>query len=136
MSRNISLPHPFLFLLVAVFLSHFFITTAYGNGLVSARYLSASGKDIVLSLAIGTPAPASLIVEQYLPPGTTVLSTSPRAKKIDNTRGNVKWLFRNTASGNLRLSITLRAPINGGISATVRYRDPQSGAFTELRIAP
>jgi hypothetical protein len=106
------------------------------DSLVTGKYISSSGTEIVLNLTIQNPAPANLIVEQYLTPDNQIIDTSPQAKKIDNSQGNVKWLFKNTRNGILSLSIRLSNPLNGDISAIVRYRSPQGGAFTELRITP
>ncbi len=106
------------------------------EGLVTGKYISSSGTDLVLQLSIRNPAPANLIVEQYLPPENTIVSTAPQAKKIDSSLGNVKWLFKNTKNGVLPLSIRLSTPLKGDISAIVRYRTPQNGSFVELRIAP
>lgn len=110
--------------------------TQADTSLVQGKYLSSSGTDLVLSLSIQNPAPANLIVEQYLAHGNTIVDTSPNAKKIDNSKGNVKWLFKNTRKGILTLTIRLEEPLRGNISATVRYRAPQGGTFTELRITP
>ena len=106
------------------------------DSLVTGKYTSSFGTEIVLDLTIQNPAPANLIVEQYLAPENTIINTSPRAKKIDNSQGNVKWLFKNTRNGILSLSIRLSKPLSGDISAIVRYRSPQGGAFTELKITP
>ena len=123
----------------------FFIVTSISFGcpkasdaanIVSGRYLSASGTTVVLSLSIQKPSPANLIVEQYLSPGNSIVKTSPQAKKIDAAQSKAKWLFRNIQSGNITLSIQLKEPLKGGASAIIRYRDPTSGAFTELRIQP
>lgn len=109
---------------------------AGASNLVSGKYLSVSGTTVVLSLSIQHPAPANLIVEQYLSPNNSIAGTSPLAIKIDAAQGKVKWLFRNIQSGNITLSIQLKAPLKGNASAMVRYRAPNSGAFTELRISP
>ena len=106
------------------------------ENLVSGRYLSAGGTTVVLNLSIHDPSPANLIVEQYLSPGNSIATTSPRAKKVDATQCKVKWLFRNTRSGNITLSIQLKEPLKGQANAMIRYRDPNGGAFTELRISP
>ncbi len=106
------------------------------DGLVTGKYISSSGVDIILNLTIQNPAPANLIVEQYFSPENKIIDTSPQAKKIDNNQGNAKWLFKNTRNGVLSLSIHLDSPLLGDISAIVRYRTPQGGAFTELRITP
>ena len=110
--------------------------TTNAANLVSGKYLSAEGTTLVLSLSIQNPSPANLIVEQSLSQGNKVTTTTPQAKKIDNAKRKVKWLFRNTRSGKITLSTKLKAPLIGHPSAMVRYRDPRSGTFTELRISP
>ena len=111
-------------------------TEVSASDLVSGRYISASGNNIVLTLYIGTPSPSNLIVEQYITPGNTVQATSPKAVKVDNNRGKVKWLLRNSRSGSLQLAITLKNPLRGRVQAMARYRDPRNGQFTELQISP
>ena len=106
------------------------------DSLVTGKYISVFGTEIVLNLTIQNPAPANLIVEQYLAPENKIIDTSPQAKKVDTSQGNVKWLFKNTRNGILSLSIRLSKPLSGDISAIVRYRSPQGGAFTELKITP
>ncbi len=108
----------------------------FADTLVTGKYHSGSGNEVVLNLSIQNPAPASLIVEQYLSPENTIVGTSPPAKKVDSVQGSVKWLFKNTKSGNLSLTIRLDGPFVGNVSAIVRYRAPHGGAFTELRITP
>jgi len=103
---------------------------------VSGRYLSSSGTSIQLSLNILHPAPASMIVEQYLEPGNSIAGTSPHAVKVDLGQTEVKWFFKHVESGKMTLSIYLNSPLKGKVSAIVRYRTPNSGVFTELRIAP
>jgi hypothetical protein len=109
---------------------------AQAESLVTGKYTSSSGNEVVLNLTIQNPAPANLIVEQYLSPENIIIGTSPLAKKIDNGQGSVKWLFKNTRSGSLSLTIRLNNPLSGNVSAIVRYRAPHGGAFTELRITP
>ncbi|MGB3212685.1 MAG: hypothetical protein WBB19_18430 [Desulforhopalus sp.] len=119
---------------VTFFSSH---EEASGAGLVSGRYLSTTGKTLVLSLSIQNPSPSNLIVEQYLSKGNSIIATSPRAIKIDASKHQAKWLFRNPLSGKVSLTIQLEEPLVGGASALIRYRDPQNGgAFTELKISP
>jgi hypothetical protein len=103
---------------------------------VTGRYLSSAGTSVVLSLSMQKPSPANLIVEQYLASGNKIIATSPPAKKIDAAGGKVKWLLTNTQNRTITLSIQLKRPLQGKISAMVRYREPGSGSFTELRIVP
>ena len=127
----------FLIVFLTLMTSLFFHCDANAaEDLVTGKYISSSGTDIILHLTIQNPAPANLIVEQYLLPENTILTTSPPAKKLDNSQGNIKWLFKNTRNGTLSLAVHLSAPLSGDVSAIVRYRTPQGGAFTELKITP
>lgn len=111
-------------------------TTSAAANLVSGSYGSAGGTNIVLNLSIKSPSPSNLIVEQYISPGNKITGTSPPAKKINAAQGKVKWLFRNIRSGSLSLSIKLGSPLKGSARAMIRYRDPNSGQFSELTITP
>ena len=104
--------------------------------LVSGNYSSSGGTNIVLDLVVRTPAPSNLIVEQYISPANNITATSPPARKINPANGEVKWLIRNIQSGHLSLSMHLGSPLKGDVRAVVRYRDPRSGQFSELAIAP
>lgn len=101
---------------------------------VSGKYLSVSGKKIILGLTIKSPAPSNLIVEQFLAPGNKIGRTAPPAKKINSRTGKIKWLFRNTSPGNLTIMTFLNAPVKGTVSSIVRYRDPATGKYIEQRI--
>ena len=108
----------------------------FAGTLVSGRFASAGGTNIVLTLSIQTTAPATFILEQYMTGGNRVISTSPRAVKIDGGGARIKWLIRNYHSGSLQLSTRLSEPLAGKVNAVIRYRNPDNGEFTELRIAP
>ena len=125
----------FIGFLVCAILAFSYGANATEN-LVTGKYASSSGSEIILNLDIQNPAPRNLIVEQDLSSENKIIATSPQANKIDNTQGNVKWFFKNTKSGLLTLLIKLSDPLVGDISATVRYRSPQGGTLTELRITP
>lgn len=103
--------------------------------LVSGKYISTSGKKIVLHLTISSPSPLNLIVQQQFSPGNQIISTSPKAKKTNTGAGRIKWLYKKTTSGSLTLSTYLKAPVKGRFSATVRYKTP-SGSFATLNISP
>lgn len=137
-SRAISFHPTILFFYIVTMAALCFVPSyAYAaDNLVTGKYILSSATEIVLNLSIPNPAPANLIVEQYLSPGNAIASTSPQARKIDKAQGNVKWLFKNTKYGILSLSIKLSSPLSGDVSAMVRYRSPQGGEFTELRITP
>ncbi len=102
--------------------------------LIDGTYISASGRQIVLELDISSRTPVNLIVEQFLDPDNFILTTSPGAKK--RSAGKIKWLFRNISDRRLLISIRLRSPLKGTISAIVRYRNPGSGQFIESQVIP
>ena len=116
-------------------LSTVFCNTLFAATHVSGRYVSAGGTNIVLAISVRTSAPANLIIEQYMSGGNRVLSTSPRAIKIEAGGARIKWLVRNVHSGSLTLSTRLSAPLAGSVQAVIRYRNPDNGTFTEIRIA-
>jgi len=107
---------------------------AEAKTLVTGKYASSTGGKIILNLHIRNPAPANLIVEQYLSPQNSVINIGP--KPIKRSPGKIKWLFRNTRSGRLSISIKLRSPLRGQIRCVVRYRDPVRGNFVEFHISP
>lgn len=107
---------------------------AMANEPVVGRYLQASGNTIRLQLTVRNPAPQNLILQQHLPPGTKVLSTSPRANKISPNDGVVKWLFKGVSPGKLVVVMQVQPPVSSGsISGTFRYR-MQNGSMREGHI--
>lgn len=105
--------------------------------IVSGHYISSSGKTIELALDIQSPAPASLIIEQYLPPGTRVTGSQPKLKKYNIKKGKAKWLLKNVRSGKMIVQLQLADKIGkGNIRALLRCKDPASGDFIEKTVTP
>lgn len=103
---------------------------------VSGHYASASGKTIALVLSIASPAPQSIIVEQVVSPSNSIKGGSPQPKKINQKNGQVKWLLTNIHPGKIQIRLSLGAPLKGSVSATIRYRNPGNGQFTEFSVSP
>lgn len=104
---------------------------------VTARYLEISEDAIRLRLIIGSPCPQNLILEQYLPPGTTILSASPSIRQTNSRSGVAKWLFRRVSPGEI--DVTMRvSPAKAAreVRGTLRYRMPGGERMSELRISP
>ena len=105
--------------------------------LVTGHYVSSSGKSIELSLDIQTPAPVSLIIEQYLPPGTKIVDSKPKFKKYNSKKGKVKWLLKNVRSGKKKVTLQLADAIGqGNVRALLRCKDPATGGFIEKTVTP
>ncbi|WP_419174873.1 hypothetical protein [Desulfosediminicola sp.] len=89
---------------------------------VIGKYLSSSGNTIRLQLSVSSPAPQNLILQQHLPPGTRVLSTSPKAIKISQNNGVVKWLFKGVSPGQIEVVMKIEPPAAGSVRGSIRYR--------------
>lgn len=109
-------------------------TAASAATKVSGRWQQRTGKKIVLELALSSPAPLNIIVEQYLSGPVEVVTTTPHAKKIEQDGKVIKWLLRDVHSGTITLQTILKKSHSEKVSAIIRYRTPQSGAFTEIVI--
>lgn len=101
---------------------------------ISGSFASSKGTNIVINLTVSKPAPSNVIVVQEFSPNNQIVSTSPRAKKIGKN-GKIKWLFRNTSPGNFQISTLLKKPLQGTVSAVIRFRNPATGQFTEVNIS-
>ncbi len=108
---------------------------SHGAG-VNGHYASASGNNISLVLSVGAPAPQSIIVEQILSPSNVIRGGSPQPKKINQKGGRVKWLLTNIRPGKRQIRLLLGGPLKGNIRATIRYRNPGDGKFTEFSVSP
>ncbi len=101
----------------------------------TGRYISVSGDTIKLQLTIASPAPQNLILEQYVPPGTQILSTSPKARKINSKSGVVKWLFKGVSPGVTIVTMQVSpASATQAVNGILRYRLP-GGGMSEQRLA-
>ncbi len=132
--NNRKLPNVILICLPLLLL--FGCSIAYASGYITGDYVSAEGKTIILHLNIKSNSPVNIIVEQYLSPGNKIIGTRPQASKVDQNGEKVKWLFRNVKSGKKEVTIKLGSSLKGNVSAMIRYRNRQSGEFTELFVAP
>jgi len=111
--------------------------SVFAADLVSGYYISSSGKMIELAIDIQSPSPASLIIEQYLPPGTQIASSQPKFKKYDIKKGKAKWLLKNVRSGKMIVKLQLVDTLDKGkIRALLRCKDPATGGFIEKTVTP
>lgn len=125
------------FLCIGAVVTLFNAQSGFTADLVSGHYISSSGKTIELALEIQSPPPASLIIEQYLPPGTKIASSQPKLKKYDIKKGKAKWLLKNVRSGKMIVKLQLIDKIDKGkIRALLRCKDPATGGFIEMTVIP
>ncbi len=102
---------------------------------ISARYLRAQGRELVVQIIVGSPPPPSLIVIQNLPAGVAVRRSLPPAKFVDAAGGKAKWLLREVQAGTIMVRMSLdRAVSAAAIAGEIRYREPKSGTMITLPI--
>ncbi|MEA2115320.1 MAG: hypothetical protein U9P36_08030 [Thermodesulfobacteriota bacterium] len=112
-----------------------FFVQAHAVEIVSGRYLSISATEITLEVKVGSPAPASIIIIQHLPQGTTPTAADPPYKKFNTKKGEVRWLLRKVPPGTLSLQLKLSAPVNPEqISAEIRCMDPATGKLVTTQV--
>jgi len=110
---------------------------AFAEDSVHGTYISSEGRSIVLELQILSPPPSSLIVQQFLPPGTEIVSAKPELKQFRQDKGIAKWLLTKLAPGKLSIDLQLAATLPAGtVRAEVRYRDQITGKMVQKEIKP
>ncbi|MBB5346725.1 hypothetical protein JWG42_02545 [Desulfoprunum benzoelyticum] len=104
---------------------------------VSGHYLSSYGKTIRLEYRVLYPPPVSLIIEQYFPSGLEIISAFPMPQIYNRSAGKMKWIFKHLQPGTYAITVEFNQPIlSADIQATLRYRHPGSGLFTESTVLP
>lgn len=110
---------------------------AHADELITCRYLSSKGQNILLELDVGSPAPAMIILIQKVPAATAITKASPQFKKYDATRGEAKWLFSGVKPGRIKMAMTLSKPIKSNeVTGEIRYKSPASGQMVIMAVAP
>jgi hypothetical protein len=118
-----------------LFFSLGYASQVLAMGVVAGRYLERSGTAIALEITIGSPAPASLIVIQHLPPGTKIAKADPAYKKYNAGTGEVRWLLRKPPAGTITIRLIPAAPaVSGKVHAELRCMDPATGELITSRV--
>ena len=120
--------------MVALVLTLSIPPTTYGSEPVAARYNRVAGDTVNLRIEVGKPSPSSLILEQYLPRGTKMVSCSPPARQTGDGRV-VKWLFKSVSPGAIDVQMQVSPAASArNVSGVVRYRMPGGGGMREIRV--
>lgn len=111
--------------------------TVSARDLVSGRYISSAGKNIILDLNVKGPSTSNLIVHQFLSAQVDIISSSPVLVKFDRKKGKAQWLIKKVKPGNVRITMELSEPIPPGlVRAEVRCRDQETGQMMDITINP
>ncbi len=112
-----------------------FCLQAQARGIVSGRYLVKTATELRLEIKVAAPAPASLIIIQHLPPGTSLTAANPAYKKYNAETGEVRWLLRRVQAGTLTLHLKLSGLTRPDqVSAEIRCMDPATGRLLTTQV--
>ena len=109
----------------------------YADDLITCRYLSSRGQNILLELTVGSPAPTMIIFIQKVPAEVDIINASPKFKKRDKIRGQAKWLLTGVKPGLIKLVMTGSKPIKSSeVSGEIRYKNPATGKMVTMSVMP
>lgn len=105
---------------------------------ISARYLQPRGEQITWQIRIPAPAPAAVLVTQYILPGTEILASSHPLSSYDKEKGVAKWLLSPVVPGILRMEMKLSRPIRakGEIHGEVMFQDAGHNTTASIFMEP
>ena len=105
---------------------------------ISARYVTPRGNHIKWQIRIPSPAPAAVIVTQYILPGSEIQSSSHPLSSYDKERGVAKWLLTSIPSGLLTMDIKISKPIRkkGEIHGEVLFKDASQHTTSSIFMRP
>ena len=127
---------PFLLVVVWMFVWGG-MDVAHADELITCRYLSSKGQNILLELNVGSPAPSMIIIMQKVPAEASIIKASPKFKKYDKTRGQAKWLLTGVKPGRIKMKMTLSKPIKSSeVFGEVRYKNPATGKMVKMAVMP
>ena len=124
------------FLLTGSFIGMLFLisfhTTAYAAG-VSAKIYKEDSTHSIIEIYAGKTAPATLIVQMFLPSGQTITESDPQISKFDGKKNSAKWLLREVGNGQIRISVYTSKPLDlEDTIVSIRYRNKKTGNIIEV----
>jgi hypothetical protein len=102
---------------------------------MSARYVKASGTQLVIEITAGSHPPASAILIQRLPGEVKILDSQPGYSNYNARKNRAKWLLRNLKPGKTKVRMTLdRSVSETNISAEIRFKPAQGGKMITIQV--
>jgi hypothetical protein len=123
--------------LALLFVIGLLLSTAHAHDPISGHYTSVDGSRAELVIQIGSPAPSSLIIQQFFPPQNTLRKASPAPGKLQRGQGVAKWFFKNPRPGTFVIRLDFQNRISPqSLRAIIRCKQPNTGRFIEKQIRP
>ncbi len=112
----------------------FAASQGWSSGNIKGTFIKKSGTEIVATLDIDRPAPASVILKIKIPGGIDILSSSPTPRKFKRQNGVVKYLFKRVSPGRHIVKLKLAAPVKASrVRGEIRYRDKETSTMMTVK---
>ncbi|MHB8811465.1 MAG: hypothetical protein ACYC9M_15860 [Desulfobulbaceae bacterium] len=114
------------------------VASALAGSPISARYLKPRGDHITWKIRVPSPAPAAVLVTQYILPGSDILESSHPLSSYDKEKGIAQWLLSPVSPGVLRMEMKLSKPIpiEGKIHGEVMFHDDSHNTIASIVMEP
>lgn len=128
-----SLPGMVIFATILIYLC-LACGTAIGTGKIRARFTEPRGTYITWWVKIPNPAPAAVLVNQYIRPGTKILESSHPVSSYDSEKGLAKWLLTGIKPGKLKMFMKIDKPIlkKGQIKGEIIFQDQNANTIASV----
>lgn len=122
------------FFLASLICLHIACGPAIGSGKISARFTEPRGTHIRWKIIIPSPAPAAVIVNQYIRPGSNINESSHPVSSYDQKKGVAKWILKGIQPGSLRMDMKIDKPIRkkGEIRGEIIFQDQNANTIASV----
>jgi uncharacterized protein (DUF58 family) len=121
---------------IFLFLCFYLATSglSYGEELISGRY-EIEGGLIKMELHVKSKTSISVIVNQYLPPGTEIVRSNPKYKSYQKDSGTAKWLLNALEEGSHFIEMETLPEVKP-IKGEIICKKPSSSEMIRVEIKP
>jgi len=97
-------------------------------------YTEPRGTELSWWIKIPDPAPAVVIVTQYIRPGSIIVASSPAVSSYDREKGVAKWLLTDIKPGQLDMILKVDKPIRkkGEIRGEIIFQDRDANTIASV----
>ena len=105
---------------------------------IRAKFTEPRGTYIKWKIKIPSPAPAAVIVNQYIRPGTSINESSHPVNSYDQEQGIAKWILTGIKPGILKMEMKIDKPIRkkGEIRGEIIFQDQDANTIASVFMKP
>ncbi len=141
-SMNVFRTHPLLLglavFVVSLICLQIYSNPAIGSEKIRARFTQPRGTHITWKIKIPSPAPAAVIVNQYIRPGSSINGSSHPVNAYDKQKGVAKWILTGIKPGTLKMYMKIDKPIRkkGEIRGEIIFQDQNANTIASVLMKP